>query len=347
MSGFALWRWEILPIVEGEPSAVIREKSNVSSHVRVITRPILITSNDINFEAMGSGRAKQSVQIYPAVDEEVTEIYFQAGDEVSKGSVLVQLDDREELLEVQLAEVKLDDAQSLLQRYQLAVVDGAVPESDVDSAKAAVKIAQVELEQAKLAVEERKIRAPFHGVVGIPRVDPGERVNNNTIITGIDDRSILHVDFEVPEVLAVELKEHNTISAQTPVYPNMIFTGTIHALENRIDPLKRTVLARADIQNDQDILRAGMSFMTRLEIKGNAYPTIPEISLQWGRDGSFVWVIREGLAKRIPVRVIARTAGDVLVEGDLDASDQVVVEGLQRLQPNKEVIVTDNTPSKG
>lgn len=106
---------------------------------------------------------------------------------------------------VRLTEVKLKDAQSLLQRYELAVKDGAVPESDVDSAKAAVDVAKVALDQAKLAVEERKIRATFSGVPGISRVDPGERVTPNTLIAGIDDRTILHVDFDVPEALAVEL----------------------------------------------------------------------------------------------------------------------------------------------
>ncbi|MDP8243055.1 MAG: efflux RND transporter periplasmic adaptor subunit [Candidatus Hinthialibacter antarcticus] len=294
---------------------------------------------------MGSGRAIQSVRLYPAVSEEVMAINFKAGDKVKKDSILVQFDDREEQLAVQLAQVKLKDAQSLLERYQLAVKDGAVPESDVDSARAAVDIAQVMLGQAKLAVEERKLRAPFDGVVGIPKIDPGERVTTNTLITGIDNRSILHVDFEVPEALALGLKQENTITATTPAFPNKTFTGMIAALESRVDPQKRTIMARARIVNEDDFLRPGMSFMTRLEIKGQEYPTVPEISLQWGRDGSFVWLIRDELADRIPVRVIARTAGDVLVECEANETDQVVIEGLQRLQPGKKVIVASNTQS--
>lgn len=313
--------------------------------VRVITQPIKITSNDINFEIMGSGRARQSVQIYPAVAEEITAIFFKAGDKVKAGTILVQLDDREEKLVVKMSEVRLKDSQSLLKRYQLAVKDGAVPESDVDSAQAAVDVAKVVLAKAKLAVEERKIRAPFAGVLGIPRVDPGERVSINTLITSLDDRTILHVDFEVPEVLAVELKKENTITAHTPAYPNITFSGAIKALESRVDPQKRTIMTRASIKNDLDLLRPGMSFMTRLEIAGKDYPTVPEISLQWGRDGSFVWVIRNNLAKRIPVRVVARTAGDVLVESEIDETDQVVIEGLQRLQPDRKVIVSSNTKS--
>lgn len=334
---------ELLPIYNSETSQTAVNPASDVLTVRVITQPIRITSNDIVFEAMGSGRAIQSVHLYPAVSEEVMSINFKAGDKVNKDSVLVQLDDREEQLAVQLAEVKLKDAQRLLERYQLAVKDGAVPESDVDSARAAVDVAQVMLDQAKLAVEERKIRAPFDGVVGIPKVDPGERVTTNSLITSIDDRSILHVDFEVPEALAIELKRDNSIFAITPAYPNKTYTGMISALESRIDPQKRTIMTRARIINEDDSLRPGMSFITRLEIKGQAYPTVPEISLQWGRDGSFVWLIRNDLAYRIPVRVIARTAGDVLVECEADETDQVVVEGLQRLQPGKKVIVASNS----
>ncbi|MBZ0255471.1 efflux RND transporter periplasmic adaptor subunit [bacterium] len=345
IAGYFLVNNELLPLLNEETASTTVSQTANAPTVRVITQPIKITSNDIVFDAMGSGRAIQSVRLYPAVSEEVMSINFKAGDKVKKDSILVQLDDREEQLAVQLAEVKLKDAKSLLERYELAVKDGAVPESDVDSAKAAVDVAEVMLGQAKLAVEERKLRAPFDGVVGIPRVDPGERVTTNTFITGIDDRSILHVDFEVPEALAVELKKENTITATTPAYPNRTYSGTISALESRIDPQKRTIMTRAQIINDDDSLRPGMSFMTRLEIKGKDYPTVPEISLQWGRDGSFVWLIRNNIANRIPVRVIARTAGDVLVDCEADDSDQVVVEGLQRLQPGKQVIVASNSQS--
>ena len=343
--GFFLVNNELLPLLNNETGQTETRPSSDVLTVRVITQPIRITSNDIVFDAMGSGRAIQSVRLYPAVSEEVMAINFKAGDKVKKDSILVQFDDREEQLAVQLAQVKLKDAQSLLERYQLAVKDGAVPESDVDSARAAVDIAQVMLGQAKLAVEERKLRAPFDGVVGIPKIDPGERVTTNTLITGIDNRSILHVDFEVPEALALGLKQENTITATTPAFPNKTFTGMIAALESRVDPQKRTIMARARIVNEDDFLRPGMSFMTRLEIKGQEYPTVPEISLQWGRDGSFVWLIRDELADRIPVRVIARTAGDVLVECEANETDQVVIEGLQRLQPGKKVIVASNTQS--
>ncbi len=305
--------------------------------VRVLTTTAQSTDNDVEFEAIGTGRAKQSVQLFPAISDEITAINFKAGDKVQKGDVLVQLDDREEKLAVELAEVTLKDAKSLLQRYERAVKDGAVPQSEVDSARAAVDSAEVQLKQAKLALEYHQIIAPFAGVVGIPQMDVGDRVTTADAITGLDDREILHVDFDVPEKLAGALSEGQEITATTPSFPQKTFTGQVAAIENRINPTTRTIRARANIYNEDDLLRPGMSFASRLNIPGQSYPTVPEISVQWSRDGAYLWVVRDNKANKVPVDVIARRGGRVLVEGELNVGEPVVVEGLQRVRDGRTV----------
>ncbi len=281
------------------------------------------------------------MQIYPAVPGEVTEVLFEAQDRVEKDQVLVRLDSRKEELAVRLAEVELRGAQNLLARYEQAVKDGGVPQSQVDSARDDMEAARVALDQARLALEDRSIRAPFAGVVGIPSVEPGDRINTDTLVTGLDDRRLLYVDFEVPESLAGALQgdgpESRTVTATTPAFPARVFTGTISARESRVDPQRRTFMVRANIENGEDLLRPGMSFTTRWRIRGHSYPTVPEIALQWGRDGSFVWIVRDGRAERVPARVIARSSGRVLLDGDIEAEEQVVIEGLQRLRPGAPV----------
>lgn len=310
---------------------------------KVITEKVKLTGNDRVFEAIGTGRARLSVQIYPASAGEVTAVNFTAQQRVSKGDVLVQLDDREEKLAVRLAEVRLAQAKNLLSRYEQAVKEGAVPQSEVDSARSDVEAAQVALDQAKLALEHRAVLAPFSGVVGIPLVDPGDRVTTGTLITGLDDRDILQVDFEVPEALAAALyspdESVRRVTATTPAWPGRTFDGIIEALESRVDPERRTLLVRASIRNEEDLLRPGMSFTTRWAIPGALYPTVPEIALQWGREGSFIWVIRQGAAERVPARVVARSAGAVLLESEVQEGEHVVVEGLQRLRPGIRVEV--------
>lgn len=300
--------------------------------IGVLTTAVINTDNDVRFEAIGTGRAKQSVQLYPRVSDEIIAINFAAGNRVNQGDVLVQLDDREEKLAVKLAEVTIRDAKSLLQRYERAVKDGAVPQSEVDSARAAVDTAEVRLQQAQLALENHQIIAPFAGVVGIPQADVGDRVLTSDIITGLDDRDILYVDFDVPEKLAGMLEQGQGITATTPSFAQKTFTGSIDAIENRVDMATRTIRARAHIPNEGDLLRPGMSFAVRLDIAGESYPTVPEIAVQWGREGAFVWVVRDDVAHQEPVSVVARRGGSVLVQGELEENAQVVVEGLQRMR---------------
>mgnify|MGYP001628287183 FL=1 len=304
--------------------------------VKVLTQPVVYTENTRIFEAVGTGRAKYSADLYPSVDEEVMAVLFEAQQKVKKGDVLVQLDDRNEILAVKLAEVELKDARSLSERYEKAGEEGAVPQSEVDSARAALEGAEVALEQAKLDLEQRKIIAPFDGVVGIPRTDPGERVDPNTLITGLDARDVLYVDFEVPEALAGALREaennKQTIAFTTPSYSGRTFDGYISAQETRVDPERRTLMARASIENKDDVLRPGMSFTARWSIPGPSFATVPEISVQWSREGSFVWIIRDNKAEKTMARVVARKGGQVLLDGDIKDGESVVIEGLQRLR---------------
>ncbi len=318
-----------------------RRGRDSGSAVKVLVQPIVMSSNDRVFEAVGTGRARLSVQVFSAVSEEVIEVLFKAQDKVAKGDILVRLDDREERLAVQKAEIELKNRRSLLGRYEKAVKEGAVPESEVDSARADFEAAQVALDQARLAVEERLVRAPFDGVLGIPNIDPGDRVSPSTSIATLDDRKILHVDFEVPEALAGSLMQAQEgklkITATTPAYPGRVFTAHISAQQSRLDSGRRTLTARASIQNDDDHLLPGMSFTVRWKVLDKDYLTVPEISLQWGREGSFLWIIRDNKAEKIYARVIARRAGQVLLEGKIAEGENVVVEGIQRLRPGTAV----------
>lgn len=303
--------------------------------VKVIARPVELRSNDRVFEAIGTGRARLSVEIMPKAAGEVVEIAFTAGEMVTQGQELVRLDDAEERLALRLAKVELADAKNLLARYEQAVTDGAVPQSEVDAARADVEAARVALDSARLALEDRRVRAPFSGRVGLPAVDPGERVDPSSVICSLDDRSLLDIEFEIPEALAGRLvggeAPQPEVLVTTPAYPEREFIGTISAAEARVDKERRTLLVRARIDNDDDLLRPGMSFDTRWKIPGGEFPSVPELALKWSADGAYVWVIRDDRAVRVPVRVIARRHARVLVEGALEVGEAVVVEGVQRL----------------
>ncbi len=330
MSAF-LYRDDIKTLLQKSgPAIEAQESSDEPPPIKVLAQKVVILPNDRVFEAVGTGRARLSIQLYPAVNELVEEVLFQAGDIVTKGQLLVELEDDEELLAERLAQVNLRDSEGLLNRYQKAGQEGAVPESEVDSAQANFEAAQVALDQARLEIEKRKVHAPFEGVIGLPQVDPGDRIDTNTTISNLDDRSVILVDYEVPESLlgAVTNNQATSIVVTTSAYPGRTFPGSLKTQESRINAQRRTLMMRASIQNDEDLLRPGMSFTILWTIPGEAYPTVPEISLQWSSEGSFVWAVREGKAVQVPAKVIARTAGMVLLDGELEDGETVVIEGV-------------------
>ena len=89
---------------------------------------------------------------------------------------------REEKLAVGLAEIKLADATRLYERYSRSADSGAVLPPTLDTARAAMETARLELERAKVALDDRTIEAVFAGHVGATDVDPGDRVSPSTLI---------------------------------------------------------------------------------------------------------------------------------------------------------------------
>ena len=122
-------------------------------------------------------------------------------------------------------------------------------------------------------------------------------------------------------------------------------TAPSQAVDNRLDDKSRTLLVQAEIPNDKDTLRAGMSFRISVKFPGDVYPSVDPLAIQWGTDGAFVWVIRDGKAKRTPVRIVQRNTESVLIAADISDGDTVVTEGVHAVRDGAEVLVAKNEPS--
>lgn len=278
-------------------------------------------------EAVGTARAPRSVTLHPASPGRVRAVNFEAGDRVEAGAVLVQLDDRAEQVELELARVRLAEAQRELARLQRS--PGAFSVATVDRARTAVRVARLEVRRAEVALEDRQVEAPFTGHIGLTEVDPGDRIGPETAIATLDDRSSLLVSFEVPELFLGRLQPGETVSVATWADGKARARGEIVRLDSRVDPLRRTFVARARVENPEDQLRPGMSFRVGLDLEGRRYPLVPEVALQWGDEGAYVWTVREGRAERVPVEIVEREQAGVLVEAPLEAGAAVITEGVQ------------------
>lgn len=315
-----------------------RQGRDVASRpTRVIVEALAFEPVRTRVEAVGTSRAVRSVDLHPAVSGEVVAINFEPGQRVKKGDLLVELDQRDERLAVDLARVRLADAERLYERYEKSAESGAVLPTTIDAARTAVEAARIELDKARIALDFRTIEAPFDGYVGITEVDAGDRIGPDAIITTLDDRSALLVTFEIPEALIGELVVGSDVSLATWQRRDQVFSGKVVDIGSRIDPATRTFVARARVDNDADRLRPGMSFRVEVDIEGQKYPVIAETAVQWGADGAYIWSVVDGEARRVPVDIVQRTKGRVLIDAPLKQGDLIVVEGIQRMREGSAV----------
>ena len=306
----------------------------------VVVTAVSMASNAAVIEAVGTGEAAKAVTLYPEAAGQVTEILFEAGDRVEQGKPLLRLDADDEELAVELARVRLQDARQQLARYENTAPSGAVSKSEVDQARTALSAARIELAQAELALRKRTLKAPFDGVISIPDVEVGDRVTTGTAISTLDDRSTLLVDFEVPEAFAQGVARGDPIQVSSWALPGGRCEAVVDSLARRIGAQTRTLRVRARIDNDNDRLRTGMSFNIRLPLQGERFPSVPSIAVQWDRRGAYVWRVADGAAERVEVQVLKREDEWILVDAPLSPGDDIVVEGVQRLQPGRVVEVT-------
>ncbi len=176
------------------------------------------------------------------------------------------------------------------------------------------------------------IRAPFAGRVGLRNVSVGSYVSPGTVITTLDDTSVIKLDFSVPEVFLSTLQEGLQVSARTAAYPDVEFHGKVSSIDSRLDPISRSIVVRAHIDNKDGRLRPGM-FMTVKLIRADA-PTLmlPEEALVPEGSRKFAFVVRDGKAARTEIQTGRRRPGEVEIVSGLQEGDLVVTEGTQKIR---------------
>jgi RND family efflux transporter MFP subunit len=307
--------------------------------LEVIAQPVGVASANARTSAIGDGRAIRSVAVMPLAAGRLTDVLVAPGDQVSAGDVIARLDAQAEAIELARAELNLADAESNLERFERLRGTGAATEVQLREAQLAVERARLEVRDAQLELDRRDVVAPISGLVGILPVETGMQVGTQTEIATIDDRSRILVDFRVPERFVGQINLGDRLNAIALARPELDLEGEIVAIDNRIDRASRTLRVQAALDNSDDVLRAGMAFSLVIGFAGDPHPAIDPLAIQWGADGSFVWVVREGRAVRVPVRIVQRSSELVLVTADIEAGEQVVTEGIQRLREGAEVTV--------
>ncbi|MEP9390086.1 efflux RND transporter periplasmic adaptor subunit [Mesorhizobium sp. KR9-304] len=329
-------------------------------------------------EAIGTVNAAHGVDLTVEAAGIVKEIRFKSNQKVTQGDVLVQLDDA-----VQRADLEAARTQAALDQQRL---DRAIElqkrrvgsDVAVDEARAASSASKSQVAKLQAVLDQRQLKAPFSGTIGIPRIEVGQYLSPSQVVATLQDLDTMRADFSVPEQQLSLLKMGQPVRFGV-TSNDMPFTGSIVGIDPKVDPATRLVAVRAEITNPEGLLSPGQYVQVRVELPVESdVIALPQTALVSSLYGDYIYVVhpkeetapagsagqaagqeaaQEGqaapekadgeqapvlVARQIFVKPGRRNQGRVEVTEGVKPGDEVVTAGQNRLS-NGAVVVIDNT----
>ena len=298
--------------------------------------------------AVGSLRSDESVTLRPEVAGRISAIGFQEGQRVAKGSLLVQLDTAVPEAEVQQARANMTLARSKYERAVDLAKSNFISSQAKDEADNNQRVAAAALQLAEAKLAKMQIRAPFSGIIGLRSVSIGDYVKEGADLVNLESIDPLKVDFRVPEVYMRQVTVGQPLQVQLDALPGKTFEGRVLAVNPLIDAAGRAVVIRAVVRNPDTSLRPGMFARVRLITRdAKDALVLPEQALVPQGDQQFVYRVIDNKAVRTTVEVGQRRDARVEVLVGLEAGDIVVTAGQLKLRDGAPVTVARTDAGTG
>lgn len=298
-----------------------------------ITTPQRDTVAD-TIEALGTAYAQESVNVTAPASDTLVSLSFTDGQAVRKGDTLAVLEQDEEKAELSAAEAQLADDTREVARLDGLVRQNAAPVRDLDTRRTAQNITRQQIAGIKARINDRVIRAPFDGIVGLRDLSVGALISAGDTIATIDDISRIKADFTVPSIHLSVMKTGTPIVAMTDAVPGVSFEGVIESIDARIDPVTRSMRVRAIIDNPDALLRPGL--LLKISVAANAREalTVPEESVIQRGSKHFLIVLDEtGKAAETEITIGTRRPGILEVTGGVDETTRFIHRGSASVRP--------------
>jgi len=332
--------WSPQGAVAQAPQAANR---GIPVEVAVATRKKL----PVQVEALGSVTPMASVAVKPRLDTEITGVHFSDGANVKQGDLLFTLDGRALEAQIRQAEgqvardkAQLEGAERDVRRYTELVAKAATPQTNLDNAKtqadvfkAAIQTDQALLDNLNVQLSYCFIRAPISGRISTAAVKVGNvvRAADALPLATIIQTAPVYVTFTVPQRYLPDIRqaisnETASVEAFIPGDPRHA-AGQVTLIENTVDTSTGMATIRATMPNNDEILWPGTLVNTRLTLRSENAVSIPSVAVQISQQGTYVFVVKDGVARQQPVKVARTVGSESVIEDGLADGDTVVTDG--------------------
>lgn len=297
-------------------------------------------SVDEIIHSTGTVLANEEVLLKSEISGRIEKILFQEGRRVSKGDLLLKINDDElqaQLLRLvsqeKLAEEKERRRKLLFEKQNISPEDYEITLNELTSVRA-----EVQLVRARIAKTE--IRAPFDGIVGLRYVSEGSSISPDTRIASLQNIGVVKLDFSVPGKYANTVKKDQIVYFAIAGMDEKL-TARIFAVEPKIDPVTRTVQLRAVSPNPDGKITPGAFAKVELVLSRQKdalmVPTeaiVPELQ------GQKVFLMKNGVVAPQNVETGVRTERMVQITSGIQSNDTVLTSGLLQVRPGLPVRIT-------
>lgn len=303
----------------------------------VIIAPVLIQTIHDRIEALGTAKANESVDITATVTEKIREIHFEDGQHVNKGDILVVMEQSEQQANLKQAQAVLSERQQTLDRLLRLEKRKLAARDELDRTRQEVLQARANIQAVQARINDRIIKAPFSGSVGLRQISVGALVESGDLITTLDDISTIKLDFTVPSRFLSEIKTGLKIKATSSDLDNQVYEGTVSGIDTRIDPVSRSIKVRAILPNPEGAIIPGKLLQVDLLRNTRQAMLIPESALLPQGDEQYAMIVTEKEGKKTTVKrkisIGTRLPGKVEIKSGLQANDHVVTHGNDQVKP--------------
>lgn len=290
-------------------------------------------------EAIGTANALQGVTLTVETAGVVHEIRFASNQQVARDDLLLQLDDVVQRADVEAARTQYQLDRDNLVRAQELHRRGVTANVSLENAQAAARASEAQLARAQAVLDQRRLNAPFDGIIGIPQVDIGQYLSPGDTVATLQDLNTMRVDFSVPEQRLPEMRIGQVLQMVSENSPGVIYTGEITGINPRVDPASRLVAVRGNVVNTDHGLTPGQFMRIAAELpEQDGVLAVPQTALVSSLYGDYVYLVKpkENAPDQLEVRqsfvgVGRRSGGLVELTRGVQAGDQVVTSGQNRL----------------
>jgi membrane fusion protein (multidrug efflux system) len=312
----------------------------------VSTATAVATTWQSQIQAVGTLRAVRGADLSPQASGVVGEIEFDSGNEVPAGKLLLRLKPNDDFAKLQQLQAAAELAEQNYKRDQEQFAAQAISQATLDSDVSTLKSARAQVAAQQALIEEKIVRAPFAGRLGIRQVDLGQYLNAGTIIVTLQALDPILVDFYLPQQALGHIKIGQTATATVDTYPGVKFAGVIESINSKVDTASRNIQVRASFHNADRRLVPGMFAAIAVESgEVTRQMTLPQTTITHNPYGDTVYLVQhDGNRNTVLQRFVklGATRGDqVAVLSGVNQGDVVVSAGQMKLRNGAAVIINN------